>query len=119
RRIIGMAFQLSTQFKKQVTANRITGEPIQTVHQADPNRRATPQSPGTWHIFTDHTREAKGPDTSLLEENLCCRVQHFGHALRPNHSLNRNQVVPAERHPQAIKTWSKVGDARWNANGNC
>ena len=119
RGIIRMTLQLSAQLKEYIATNRITGEPIQAAHQAEPNRCAAAQSAGTWQTFPDPAGEGKWAEPSLLEENVRGRVQHLRHRLWPRCSLNRNPVIQAQRHSQAIEPWSKIGDTRGDANGNC
>ena len=113
-----MTFQLSAQLKKIFSTNGITGEPIQTAYHTDPHRCATAQAPRTRHGFVNPAGEGKWTNTNLLEEKAGGGVQNVRQPSCLIDSLHRNPVVQAQRHPQAIEPWSKIRDARWNANRN-
>ena len=115
--VVGMAFQVRTRFKNFVALQRTIRQFVQSVQDAKAHGYAAAEATRLRDIACDRTGKRKRPTPGLLEKCLGRRTNHSRHR-PPTSARNGDVIVKTERDAQAIETWSKIGSACRDADGD-
>ena len=117
RSVVGMTFQMCSQFEKLLARKPRTGEGIEPMQNPDAHRRAATKSPTHWNIATDRNREWKLLHFYPTKKQI---------RRRPNQRIarsrvmttNRYKIVKTQRDTETVKTRAEIRCAGGNANGD-
>ena len=117
RGVIGMAFQSRAKLENFATLKRTIRQLVQSMENAEPDRRAAAESARRRHLAGDRAGKGEGFRAACLKKASPARRDHWPGPVR-SPPRDRDLIVKAKRDAEAVEARAEIRCARRNADGD-